>query len=333
MLREKLSFAVSMAITVLFSVLLYSTVVGAADKVRIGYVQVFDDAPTLIAEEAKIFEKNGLDTKLTAFTSGTSLVKGLVTGQLDIGVLGFTNVITWNDKGSDLVIVGKQQMGYHALIARNDRNIASLANMKGKTLASQQAGSTADITLKGVLLPSAGLRAADVQMVYTEPATALQSLLSSRVDAAFLFEPFASMALLQGGVRLIKEVSEDWPFPCMVVVTTRKLAANHPEAVRNFLQSNKSAVEFIKNKPDTAADLLAPIFVPQGSIDGPKGPIPGRTVMQKAIASQNFDWRITTADMQRMQQMVGVMVDQSILDSKVDVTKFIDLSWQNALGK
>ena len=83
----------------------------------------FDDAPVVIARDKGFFAAEGLDAQVTSFTSGPTLVKGLVSDQLEVGVLGFTNAVTWSAQGADLKIIGKVQEGYHSLIARNDRGI------------------------------------------------------------------------------------------------------------------------------------------------------------------------------------------------------------------
>ena len=52
-------------------------------------------------------------------------------------------------------MVGGAQQGYHSLIVRDDSGIKDIAGLKGKTLASQAEGSTADVVLKGVVLKRA----------------------------------------------------------------------------------------------------------------------------------------------------------------------------------
>ena len=70
-------------------------------------------------------------------------------------MLGFTNAVAWASKGADLKVVGGAQQGYHSLIVRDDSGIKDIAGLKGKTLASQAEGSTADVVLKGVVLKEA----------------------------------------------------------------------------------------------------------------------------------------------------------------------------------
>src|SRR6476620_2425394 len=178
----------------------------AQDKYKVGYLRVMDDAQAILAKEAGLYKKHGLDVELVEFKSGTDLIKAIVGGQLDSGVLGFTNAVAWASKGADLKVVGGAQHGYHAIIARDDTGINKVADLKGKTLASQAEGSTADTVLKGVVLKDAGLKPDDVNIMGVSPQVAVQSLVGKRVDAAFLFEPQASVAKLIAPVKQIYEI-------------------------------------------------------------------------------------------------------------------------------
>jgi NitT/TauT family transport system substrate-binding protein len=267
------------------------------------------------------------------FTSGPTLVKGLVSNQLDVGVLGFTNAITWSAQGADLKIIGKVQEGFHSLIARNDRGIKALKDLKGKSLASQSAGSTADVVLKGVVLKSAGLTDKEVQIMYTAPSTALASLRAGRVDSAFLFEPYDSMARAAISVTEVYEVGKHWPFPCMVVIVPGKLIKEQPNAVRKFLASIKRSVEFMKDRPAEASRILAPAFMPEGELATEGQRIPAEEVMLKSLKSNVFDWRLSPADLKRMEELSGIMKDLDILKTQVPVNSVVDLRWQTELER
>lgn len=111
-----------------------------------------------------------------------------------IGRVGFTNAVALASKGADLKVVGGAQHGYHAIVARDESGIRTVADLKGRTLASQAEGSTADTVLKGVVFKQAGLKPDDVNVMGVSPQVALQWHVGTRVDAAFLFEPQASIA-------------------------------------------------------------------------------------------------------------------------------------------
>ncbi|HUG57664.1 MAG TPA: ABC transporter substrate-binding protein, partial [Candidimonas sp.] len=229
----------------------------AAEKFKVGYLRVMDDAQAIAAYEGGFYKKHGLDVELVEFKSGTDLIKAIVGGQLDTGVLGFTNAASWSSKGADLKVVSGAQHGFHAIVVREDANIKDVADLKGHTLASQKEGSTADTVLRGVVLKNAGLTPDDLTIMGVSPQVAVQSLVGSRVDAAFLFEPQASIAQLIAPVKQIYEIGAVWPFPCMVVITSGATLKNNKEGVWKSLDAQRDAIELMQNKPEEAAKLIA----------------------------------------------------------------------------
>ena len=57
----------------------------AAEKFRVGYLRVMDDAQAIVAQEGGYYKKAGLDSELIEFKSGTDLIKAIIGGQLDTG--------------------------------------------------------------------------------------------------------------------------------------------------------------------------------------------------------------------------------------------------------
>ncbi len=307
----------------------------AEEKLRVGYLRVMDDAQAIAAYEGGFYKKHGLDVELVEFTSGTDLIKAIVGGQLDTGVLGFTNAASWSSRGADLKVVGGAQHGYHAIVVRDDANISSVADLKGKTLASQREGSTADTVLRGVVLKDAGLTTKDVNVLGVSPQVAVQSLVGNRVEAAFLFEPQASIAKLVAPVTQIYEIGQVWPFPCMVVITSGEVLENRKEAVWKSLDAQRDAIELLQNKPDEAAKLIASYFIAEPTLKTRDGrELPREEVISAAIKSQTFSPILTPQEITRMQEIADIMQEQGALKTrdggKFDVTKIVDLEWQQA---
>jgi NitT/TauT family transport system substrate-binding protein len=315
--------------------LVIASPVTAAEEFRVGYVRVMDDAQAMLAYEAGLYEKYGLDAKLIEFSSGTDLIKGIVGGQLDIGVLGFSNAFTWVSRGADLKIVGGAQRGYHSLLVREDSGIETVADLKGKNLASQKQGSTADIVLKGVMLDNAGLQPGDLNIMGVAPAVAVQSLVGGRVDAAFLFEPYDRIARLVAPVKQIYEIGEVWPFPCMVVITSAETLKNRKEALWAALDAQREAIEMLENEPAKAAPLITDYFIKDEFIESRnQGRIPAEKVITQAIQTNDFSAKLTGDDIDRMKELAGIMKAQGILpaDSDFNVDALLDLSWQKERG-
>ncbi|WP_234032931.1 ABC transporter substrate-binding protein [Paenibacillus faecalis] len=296
----------------------------------VGYLNVMDDAQAMLAYEAKLYEKHGLNVKMQQFKSGTDLIKAMVGKQVDAGVLGFTNAVSWASKGAGVKVVGGAQLGFHSVLVKEDSGITSVADLKGKKLASQGQGSTADIVLNGVVLKEAGLTSKDVLMVYVDPGQAIQSLASGAVDAAFVFEPYDSIASHTLGVKQIYEIGQVWPFPCMVVITTDENLKNNREAVNQLLDAQKEAIEMLKQKPKESAELIMKYFVDSETMDSHHGgTVQSVDVIEQAIESQVFNWDITPEQVTRMQEIADMMKEQGVLEKEVRVEEIIDLSWQD----
>ncbi|HLO02496.1 MAG TPA: ABC transporter substrate-binding protein [Symbiobacteriaceae bacterium] len=298
-------------------------------KIKIGYLNVMDDAQAMLAKDAGLYAKNGLDVELQMFDSGTDLIKGIVSGELQGGVLGFTNAVTWATKGADIKVVGGAQMGYHSLLVRKDSGITKVSDLKGKKIASQQKGSTADIVWNGVVLPQNGLTAKDVTMVYTSPANAIQALAAGQVDAAFVFEPYEQIASATSAITSIYEIGKVWPFPCMVVITSGKLLNEDRATVDAILTAQNEAIQMLQKDPKGSAKLLTSRFIKEESLKRPDGTaVLSVDVVQKAIESQMFHSEITPDEIKRMQDVIKLMLDQKIIDKEIQAESFLDLTWQ-----
>ncbi len=320
----------------LFSaLLLVSAFAQAQEKFKVGYIRVMDDAQAMVAHEAGLYAKHGLDVELIEFSSGTDLIKAIVGGQLDTGVLGFTNAVAWASKGADLKVVGGAQQGYHSILVREQTGITDVAGLKGHSLASQREGSTADAVLRGVTLKAAGLKPSDVNIMGVSPAVAVQSLVSGRVDAAFLFEPYDRIAQLVAPVKQVYEIGEVWPFPCMVVITSGDTLAKRKDAVWKSLDAQRDAISLLEQQPAEAAKLIADYFIAEPTLKTLKrGELPRETVIEEAIATQTFSAKLDDQDLARIQELADILQEQGSLKTRdgkaFDTRAILDLSWQAA---
>ena len=305
----------------------------AAEPFKVGYLRVMDDAQAITAYEARLYEKHGLDVQLVEFKSGTDLIKAIVGGQLDTGVLGFTNAVSWSSRGADLKVVGGAQRGFHAMVVREDAGIDSVADLRGHTLASQKEGSTADTVLRGVVLKEAGLQADDLNIMGVSPQVAVQSLVGKRVDAAFLFEPQATIAQYIAPVKQIYEIGASWPFPCMVTITAADTLRNKKDLVWKSLDAQREAIELLQQQPAEAAQLIAGYFIAEPTLKTlHHGELAREAVIEGAIRTQTFNAALTPEDLLRMQEIADIMQAAGSLktadDRRFEVGSILDLQWQ-----
>src|SRR5690606_11972329 len=302
----------------------------AQEKFKVGYLRVMDDAQAILADKADLYARRGVDVELVEFKSGTDLIKAIVGGQLHSGVLGFTNAIAWASRGADLKVVGGAQNGYHAMIVREEAGIEKIADLKGRTIASQKEGSTADTVLKGVVFKQAGLAPADVGIMGVSPQVAVQSLVAKRVDAAFLFETQASTVKAIAPVKETYEIGEVWPLPCMVVITSGEVLKTRKDDLWKTLDAQKDAIDMLQQRPEEAARYIAGEFIAEPTLrtlDGKE--VPREEIITKAIRTQVFNAALTDKDLARMQEIAAIMQENGSLKTRdgspFDVNALLDL--------
>src|ERR1041385_7178067 len=91
------------------------------------------NATLWLAEDAKLFEKYGLDTKVVA-ARGAVPVQALVSGSVEFGAFSGSSAVAAVLAGSDLIFVAaKGNFAVMSFWVRRASPIKTLANLKGKT--------------------------------------------------------------------------------------------------------------------------------------------------------------------------------------------------------
>jgi len=114
----------------------------------------------------------------------------------------------------------------------------------------------------------------------------------------------------------------------MVVLTTGEQLAEDREAIDRLLNAQKQAIDMLETQPQNAAELLVTRFIAEEKLADEAGRKAAIDVVAKALEGQTFSWAVTESDVQRMEEIVDIMVDQKILETEIDVKPLLDLAWQ-----
>ncbi len=209
----------------------------------------------IVGLERNLFARRGLDVRGVGVAGGVEARSGLFTGDFDAVTMAKTPFITTLAAGPAvgvaLTIYGGNM---NAVVVRRDSPIRQLADLKGKKIASQL-GTGSDVAFKDFVLPSAGLSAADVQVVnarYTDHVGMLQAGL---VDAFVGVEPFITLAEGIGVGRVLVEHAKFDPNPGFLVLSQAWFEGN-PQGVRRLLEAWVDVYElWLRNRRDFAAAL------------------------------------------------------------------------------
>src|SRR5258708_3950083 len=161
-------------------------------KVGIGISGWTGFAPLTLANQTGIFKKNGLDVTIKKIPQKDRHL-AIASGDVQCAATTVETWISWNANGVATKQIFQLDKSYGAdgMATRND--VASIKDLKGKTIAASAPGTAPYFTLAWMLKKN-GLSVKDVTVVNLEPAATAQAFVSGQNDAAMTYQPYLSPA-------------------------------------------------------------------------------------------------------------------------------------------
>jgi taurine transport system substrate-binding protein len=228
--------------------------------IRIGY-QAFPSGD-LIVKNSKWLEDAlpEYNIKWTKFDSGADVNTAFIAKELDFGALGSSPVARGLSAPLNipykvafvLDVAGDNE----ALVARNGTGIDTVAQLKGKRVATPFA-STAHYSLLAALNQN-GLSPNDVRLVDLQPQAILAAWERGDIDAAYTWLPTLDQ-LRAGGKDLItsRQLARDGKPTLDLGAVADGFASQHPEVVDVWRKQEARALKLIRSDPDAAAKAIA----------------------------------------------------------------------------
>ena len=236
-----------------------------ASELRLGYFANVTHTTPIVGVAKNFFADKLGSTKLTTqiFNAGPDEMTALLGGKLDAAYVGPSSALNAyvKSKGTGLTIVaGAENAGAELVVSSK---ITSIADLKGKTLASPQLGNTQDVALRywlkqqGYATTQQG--GGDVKISPTDNATTLTLFEAGKIDGAWVPEPWASRLVVEGGGHVLVDEKSLWPSgqfaTTNLVVATSYLTA-HPQTVKALLEGQVAANSWVTANPTDAATLV-----------------------------------------------------------------------------
>ena len=162
-------------------------------KVRFGILTTASQAAFYVGTKKGIFAKYGFDVEVQSLATGVQANQALAAGQVDWSGGGVeSTVVAWANKlpfkAYSMYASGGDSYG---ILVRNDANIKTPADLKGKKIAVPQG--TAPAQGLNQLILQAGLPRDAVQRVNANYGNMGQMLIAGSVDAMAGLEPFLTL--------------------------------------------------------------------------------------------------------------------------------------------
>lgn len=236
---------------------------GAAAPLNFGYQTTSWGTIGMVVESQGLFKKAGGNVTINKFDGGKTTRDAMISGRVDVGVLGATPFVVGAAKGNMVAIGMSMYAGKTgSIVAGKNKGIKSIADLKGRRVASQL-GSSTDQVFQEKILPKFGVSRNDVHTVNIPHQNHLAALISGSVDAFAGIEPFPSLAETEGIGDVVIDYS-DFDISPVILVANRPVVEQKREAVVALLRAWLTGVEIFKNKPDEAAKIVFAFFKDQG---------------------------------------------------------------------
>jgi ABC-type nitrate/sulfonate/bicarbonate transport system substrate-binding protein len=234
-------------------------------KVLLAYVApAITQSIPMIAKEAGIFAKHGIDAEVILLTGSPRLIQTLIAGDIDYALGGVSSVLRARMRGADPIIVaGTANVTGQRVVVRPDSTLQRFQELKGRTVGVAQYGSQGDTFLRDGL-KKIGLKP-DADVVILQMGGTPQvagALTAGKIDAGVVGE--SGLLLIQqgrakplpgGSARELKLAGTG-----ATLAVTRRFVVRDRDGILRVLRAYVEAVHFFRTNREGSVRALQKFF-------------------------------------------------------------------------
>jgi NitT/TauT family transport system substrate-binding protein len=231
----------------------------SAQVLKIPFVAISPaTGPLWIAQDARIFEKQGVDTQLIYIAGGTLIVQALLSGNVMIANLAPTPsaIAAWANGAELAFVAGGLNRPLHVVTA--PPSIEKAENLKGKRIGISRFGSLSDLALREALQYYKLSPEKDVVILQIGgTAERLSAMRTGVVDAAMLTgeEQFQAEKLGFHPVIRLNKLPVHYPMTGMLV--RRDFLRKNRETMKKFLRAWMEGIKIFVSDREFSIRVLA----------------------------------------------------------------------------
>lgn len=293
--------------------------------VKIGYFPNLTHVATIVALENNYFAEefgNEVTIETMQFNNGGLFMEAMQTKEIDVGTVGPGPLLNIYVKNPEFHIISGAVNGGAVLAVTKDSGIDSLEDLDGTKVAIPVIGSTQDVMLRKALQEvdlDATSSGGTVELFAAAPAETATLFTQGSVEAAATQEPWGYILETQADGKLLlgwDEFAWGKESTNTVVAATSDFTENE-ELTTAYLTAHKKAVEFIKENPEEAQDLVINHIQE----------LTGKEIDKEETEAAFSRLEVTTnVNEQVIQEMADISKDAGYVDPS-DITGLIDLSF------
>jgi len=227
-------------------------------KLNIAYTATSPyQAVLIIAKEAGIFKKHGLDPTLILTPGGSLGFQAMMGGDVAMVMADGSAAVTSNLAGADVVIIASFLNTFpYSLISIPE--IKKVDQLVGGKVAISRFGSATDVSVR-MSLARVGLnpdKDVTILQIGTQ-TTRFAALQSKQVQATIITPPFTLSARKQGYNTLIDMAQLNIPFELTAFLTRKSFIKAQRETVAETVTALSEAVHFYKREKEPSIKILS----------------------------------------------------------------------------
>lgn len=234
---------------------------------RMGIEPWLGYGPWRVAEAKGYFKDNGMDVKITNFSTDDQINSAFAGGKLDGTNIATHTALRFAAAGLPIkiVLLEDESLKADAILATPD--IKSIKDLKGKKVAFEE-GTTSDILLSYALAQN-GMTKKDIQPVPISASDAGAAFIAGKVPVAVTYEPYLTAALKQDkGAKLLYTAGENPGLVSDVFVVNDDTLKNKPGQIAGLIKSWGQAVDYYGTNPkDAQAIITKSVGAKPGELD------------------------------------------------------------------
>src|SRR5882757_4887821 len=203
---------------------------------NLGYINLY------VGMHAKIFEKNGLDMKVSAAGGDTQTFAAVLGGSADFAIGDATMAQISRENGGPGVVVGTVvQRAHYFGVSKTLKPITDPKDFKGLKIVTSPEPNT-NYSVAKRMLEKAGLKVGvDAMIIPVNPGTEIAAMLAGQADIAIAYQPSVAAAEAQGAKVVFDFSSYIGPFCNTGIMVLPTTIQKDPEMVQALVTSFEEA--------------------------------------------------------------------------------------------
>ena len=255
MMNKKITFILVLALAACLvmgsaSAGLFDFLGGGDETVKIGYLPSDHDAALFVADAQELYKEKNITTELVQFNNGGDLMTAMASGDVDVGYVGISPVLSSVSSGVPVKVISSAQTEGSGIIVTSDSGISDAKDLAGKTVATPGEASIQHVLLSAYLKAN-GLSLDDVNESAMKVPSINDALKTGNLPAAITFQPYVSLGETDDNITELVDSSEIMPgHPCCVVVASDDFIKNHEDTTKDIVAIHENATKFINEQID-----------------------------------------------------------------------------------